>query len=210
MTVRLGVALILMVLVSGLRSAADSDSIPTPAGLYAMTSYTDNPAADGSTALPIDLATNQTFLSDDVAGVAIYVPLSALLPDPLPAQYTGMSWSQLFDAKARSFNDWNWAYLDSMVTFALQHKKLYSLAFVIGYQNSGTPKLGPQPADAYLQDYIQAKFPNTPRPYKVPSFEQSLPSWFEPLCNPSNKATYYPLPRAAGGSPPSGASLKRA
>lgn len=52
---------------------AGTASIPTPAGLYAWSSYSNNPAADGSTALPIDLLTNPTFLSDAVAGVAIYV-----------------------------------------------------------------------------------------------------------------------------------------
>lgn len=174
--------------------------IPTPAGLYASSSYSNNPAPDGSTALPVDLETNPTFLSNAIAGVAIYLALSELLPDPLPAQYSGMTWSQLFNQQSPAFNDWNWTYLDKTIATALRHNKLYSLGIVVGFQNAGSTQLAPQPADGYLH----AAFPNAPKPFEVPSFEQSLPSWFEPLCNPRNTASYYPLPLAPGGNPPQG------
>lgn len=170
---------------------------PSPQGIYAFTNYSNNPLADGSDALPRGFTDDPTFLSSAIAGLAIYVPLATVLPDPLPDQYAGFSWKQLFDPANPKFHDWNWSYLDKMVATALEHKKAFSVAVVVGFQNAGSAILPPQEARGYLKALGATR---------VPSFEPSLPSWFESRCNPSNAASYYPLPLARGGSPSHGST----
>jgi hypothetical protein len=177
--------------------AAGANGQPSPQGIYAVTNYSNNPLADGSDALPRRFTNDPTFLSSAIAGLAIYVPLATLLPDPLPEHYADLSWEQLFDPRNPRFHDWKWSYCDKMIATALEHNKAFSVAVIVGFQNAGSATLRPQEARGYLK---------TLGATCVPSFEPSLPSWFESRCNPRNTASYYPLPLAPGGSPSRGST----
>ena len=166
--------------------------IPTPQGIYVVTKYGNNPLPDGSDALPKEFEQDPTFRSSAIAGLAIYIPLATLLPDPLPTAYANLSWEQLFDPENTAFHDWDWSYLDKMLTIALENRKSYSVTVVTGFQNAGTKFVPPRPTRGYLKSIGVAT---------VPSFIPSFPSWFENRCNPSNQASYYPPPSVQGDSP---------
>jgi hypothetical protein len=182
---------------------------PEPKGLYILTRYSNNPNPDGSEELPPNLVAgypdttlstktapsfNATSTSGEpvISGIAIYLALEGLLPDPLPPSSVGGTWDQLFSPTDPHsiIRSLNWKSLDRMVALALQNNKLYSIAIVVGFENLLSQR------DAYLS---QLKG----RQVNAPSFVQSLPSWFEQKCNPNwtPDQGYYPWPNTGATSP---------